>query len=155
MSITFLVKHRPGRAGVRRCAVLGAGLIAATVGLHAYWALGGSWAADTLSGGGEVPPKGVIWLPAALLAAAAIILLGRVGLGWARGLPDRVLHVAAWVIAGAFWLAALSNLGSGDGWSMAVSAPVSAVLAALATVVAMRRRDETLRRAGRHVARRA
>jgi hypothetical protein len=155
MSITFPAKHRPGRVGVRRCAVIAAGLIAAIVGLHAYWALGGSWAADTLSGGHEVPPKGVIWLAAALLAATAIIHLGRVGIGWARGLPDGVLHVAAWVIAGAFWLAALTNLSSGNTWSMAVSAPVSALLAALATVVAMRRRDETLGRAGRHVARRA
>ncbi len=152
MLLTFPAKYRPGHVGARRCAVLAAGLIVAIFGLHAYWALGGSWAADTLNAGNGVPPKGLIWSVAALLAAAAIVLLGRAGVGWARGFPDGVLHVGAWVVAGAFSLAALTNLGTGDVWSMAVSAPVSAILAALATVVAVRRRGEAPRRAGGHLA---
>jgi hypothetical protein len=153
MSGIFSQRYRPGRAGARLCAGVAAGLIAAIVGVHVYWALGGGWAADTLSGGGEIPPKGVIWSVAALLAMAAFVLLGRVGIGWASGIGDGVLHAGAWMVAAAFWLAALTNLGSGDMWSTAVSAPVSALLAALATVVAMRRRSEPRRCTGRHLPR--
>jgi hypothetical protein len=87
------------------------GTLAATVlvalgALHCYWAAGGGWATDvTIPKRDGAPlftpgPFGTL-LVAVLLYAAALVLLGRLGI-WGRWLPRWVFVVGTWTLVVVF-----------------------------------------------------
>lgn len=94
-------------------AVLIATVLASLSALHLYWAFGGRWghAAALPERSGELvfrPGAMATLLVAALLAAASLLVLGRVGLGPAARLRS-LTHVGAWIIAAVFLLRGLGD----------------------------------------------
>jgi hypothetical protein len=94
-------------------AVLIATVLASLSTLHLYWAVGGRWghaaALPERSGQPAFRPGAMATLlVAALLAAASLLVLGRVGLGPAARL-GLLTHVGAWIIAGVFLLRGLGD----------------------------------------------
>lgn len=89
-------------------AVLVAAVLVVLSGMHVYWAFGGRWGHEATMPKREGRPAfqpGVVatLLVAGLLATAAVVLLGRVGLGPAA--PMRGLtQIGAWTIAAVFLL---------------------------------------------------
>jgi len=74
--------------------------------LHCYWVLGGRWAtAVTIPKRGSqplfTPGPAATLLVALLLYAAALVLLGRLGL-WGRGLPQWLFVAGTWTLVGVF-----------------------------------------------------
>ena len=114
--------------------VLILGLLAGPVGTHVYWALGGTWGLhQSTSTGIRVVAVVVI----ALLVAAVLVVLARVGL-WLQALvSDRLIRFFAWALAGVFLLETLAaftwNRGEAEWW---LYGPVSLVIAVLALIVA-------------------
>ena len=107
---------------------------------HAYWALGGDWGAATAYGSTDLPPRAVVAVVAVLIAGAASIVLGQMGL-WGHALPQRLLRLGAWACSVAFALAGLGNLTApadsyAREWHVLVIGPLLLVLAALCAVVA-------------------
>jgi hypothetical protein len=89
------------------------GAIGVLSALHFYWAFGGAWGLAAALGRQEIDSTIALRLGAgavaiALLVAAASVL-GRVGI-WGGFLPLVLFSWATWVIAAAFFLAALVNL---------------------------------------------
>ena len=89
----------------------GVGILAAAVllglgALHAYWAAGGEWGTDvTIPKRDGRPlftpgPAGTL-VVAALLCAAALVLLGRVGV-WGSWLPGSLFVAGAWTLVAVF-----------------------------------------------------
>lgn len=74
------------------------------------------------------------WLPA-LLSAISVIAIGFSGLGRPLGIPDTMLHVAAWTLLGALTAAALHR-------TRPDVAPARRALAAAAVVIAFGALDE-------------
>src|SRR3990172_12449393 len=122
--------HRP--VGVMLAVVLG--LIAL---LHVYWALGGGWGFAGAGGGPEkpVPPALLIWIVAALLATAAVVVLGRAGV-WGGDMPEWLFALGSWGLALALVLAALVNLRAHTDWARLGFGPLCLLLAFAAAVVA-------------------
>ena len=85
---------------------LAAAVLVALGALHCYWAAGGQWATDvTIPKSGGTPlftpgPAGTL-LVALLLYAAALVLLGRLGL-WGRSLPRWLFVAGTWTLAMVF-----------------------------------------------------
>ena len=87
------------------------GILAAVVlfglaGLHAYWAMGGQWGtavAIPRRDGASLftPGPAATWLVAVLLFAAALVLLGRVGI-WGHRLPRWPFVAGTWTLAAVF-----------------------------------------------------
>ena len=87
------------------------GMLAAAVlvglgALHCYWAVGGRWATDVTipKRGGEplfTPGPAATLLVAGLLCAAALVLLGRLGI-WGRSLPRWVFVAGTWTLVVVF-----------------------------------------------------
>jgi hypothetical protein len=74
--------------------------------LHCYWAAGGRWATDVTipkRGGAPLftPGPAATLLVALMLYAAALVLLGRLGL-WGRGLPCWLFVVGTWALVVVF-----------------------------------------------------
>jgi hypothetical protein len=117
-----------------------AALAAGPLGTHVYWMLGGTWGLYTDGVRDEVATTGtrlVAALVVLLLAAAVLVVLARVGL-WQQALvPDRMIRLFAWALAGVFLLETLAaftwSRGEPQWW---MYGPVSLVIAALALVVA-------------------
>jgi hypothetical protein len=115
--------------------VLASSLIV-VAGLHAFWALGGSWGLQTAIGeGNPLPPRLVIWTVVLMLTGAVLVVLGRVGL-WGNSLPAWIFSVGTWSLCAALIVVAGANFTTGRPWDVWVFAPLSLLLAALAGVVA-------------------
>ncbi len=96
---------------LRRGVGLGAAIVLAGIGImHAAWAMGSPWPArdfDALvehilgpfSKDGSPPPPAPTWAIAGLLWAAALTLLGRLGL-WGDWLPRWTFRWASWTLSG-------------------------------------------------------
>jgi hypothetical protein len=94
-------------------AVLIGTVLAALSALHLYWAVGGRWghaaAVPEHHGQAAFRPGAIGTLVvAALLAAASVLVLGRVGLGPAARL-GWLTHVGAWAISAVFLLRGLGD----------------------------------------------
>jgi hypothetical protein len=87
----------------RAVAMLAAAVLFSLAALHAYWACGGRWGSDV-----AVPKRGAqpLFTPgpaptlivAVLLLAAALVLLGRVGL-WGSWIPIWIFVGGSWTLA--------------------------------------------------------
>jgi hypothetical protein len=75
-------------------------------------------------------------LSAALLLAAALIVLGRVGYG-ASGVPFAVFRWGTWALVPAMTLSALGNFASSSRWENFLMGPVALLLAVLCLLVAL------------------
>ena len=133
--------------------ILAAGVLLGLGALHAYWAAGGQWGTDV-----TIPkrdgaalftpgPAGTL-LVAVLLCAAALVLLGRVGV-WGRWLPRWPFLAGTWTLAAVFggrvvgdfqWFG-LSKRMTGTSfawWDTWLYVPLCALLAFAALLVACR-----------------
>jgi hypothetical protein len=87
--------------------------LAALSVLHVYWAVGGRWGHATAIPQRDghpafQPGSAPTLLIAGLLAAAGMVMLGRVGLGPVARL-SRLTHIGAWLVAVAFLLRGLGD----------------------------------------------
>jgi Protein of unknown function (DUF3995) len=107
------VRRRPALSAM----VFLAGLLAATFAalsvLHIYWSMGGRWghaAALPERSGRPAFEPGMLgtFVVAGLLAAASLVVLGRVGVGPAAGLR-RLTHLGAWTIAAVLLLRGIGD----------------------------------------------
>ncbi|MCI0635444.1 MAG: DUF3995 domain-containing protein [Actinobacteria bacterium] len=86
--------------------ILAAGVLLGLGVLHTYWAAGGQWGTDvTIPKRDGAPlftpgPAGTL-LVAVLLCAAALVLLGRVGV-WGRWLPRWLFVAGTWTLVAVF-----------------------------------------------------
>jgi hypothetical protein len=86
--------------------ILAAAVLLGLSALHAYWARGGEWGTDvTIPKRDGAPlftpsPAGTL-LVAVLLGAAALVLLGRVGI-WGRWLPRWPFVAGTWTLVAVF-----------------------------------------------------
>jgi len=118
-------------------------------GLHAYWALGGSWAIHAASGGQyseattDIRVQSVAMV--VVLLVACLVVRARAGVG-RTPVSDRVVRVATWVLTAALLLAALGNFAAPTNWERFGIGPLVLVLAILALVVAGAGRSWSVRR---------
>ena len=109
--------------------------------LHAFWALGGTWALEeSLGEGNPIPPTWLIWMVALLAVVAALGVLARVGL-WGKSIPRLIPLVGAWALFVCLIGVTVLNASTGRPWEMYLIAPICAVLAVLALIVARFKRD--------------
>jgi hypothetical protein len=115
-------------------------LAAGPVGTHVYWMLGGTWGLYGTWGLHSSTSTGIRVVAAvvvALLVAAMLVVLARVGVWQQAFLSDRVIRFFAWALAGVFLLETVAaftwNMGEYEWW---LYGPVSLVIAVLALVVA-------------------
>ena len=118
-------------------ALLVAALAAGPAGTHVYWMLGGTWGL-----GGSDSSTGIRLVAALvvlLILAAVLVVLARVGLWEQKVVPERVIRILTWGLAGFFLVHGL--LSFAEGWvGMAgewwVYGPGGLVIGLLALVVA-------------------
>jgi hypothetical protein len=131
--------------------ILAAAVLLVLGGLHVYWAGGGRWGTDvaipTREGRPRFSPGTASTLTvAALLCAAALVLLGRLGL-WGEWLPRWPFAVGTWVlvvvfggrVVGDFQWFGLFKRVSGTRfawWDTRLYVPLCAVLSLAAMLVA-------------------
>lgn len=109
--------------------------------LHIYWALGGTWAfQESIGEGNPKPPAWAIWLVSGGSVIAAIGVLGQIGM-WGRWIPSVVFRVGVWILFGALVGVVVLNASTGNFWEVYVIAPLCAILAVLAFLVAKAKRD--------------
>jgi len=91
--------------------VLVLGLLAGPVGTHVYWMRGGTWGLgrSTTTTGIRIVALVVV----VLLVAAVLVVLARIGLWQQEYVPDRVVRLLAWGLAGFFLLHGLLSLVEG------------------------------------------
>lgn len=107
--------------------------------LHAYWALGGTWALqESIGEGNPLPPTWSIWLVAGLAAIVAMGVLGQVEL-WGRAIPAWIFRAGSWLLFLALVGVTILNASTGRPWEMYLIAPICAVLTILAFFVARAR----------------
>ncbi len=137
-----------GAIGILAAAVLGA-----LGALHVCWALGGGWMAQVAIPKRDaqplfVPGRIATLVVAALLGAAAMILLGRIGL-WGSWLPRWLFVVGTWTIAMVFagrvvgdlrWFGIFKRVTGTPfaRWDTWLYVPLCAMLALAALLVASR-----------------
>ncbi len=121
----------------RRLGIWLASVLALIAVLHGYWALGGTWGLAEALGGPDkpVPPAWSIWLVTALLVAAVLVVLGRVGI-WGRPMPSRLFTMGCWGLALALFLAALINFQAHTTWERYGFGPFALALAIATALVA-------------------
>jgi hypothetical protein len=120
-------------------ALLIVGLAAGPAASHLYWMLGGTWG---LGLEGTYSPTGVRVVAAivvVLVAVAVLVVLARVGLWRQAFVPERVIRVLAWALAGFFLVHALVSFA--EGWAGSLDewwlyGPGGLVIGLLALVVA-------------------
>jgi hypothetical protein len=122
-------------------ALLVIGLAAGPMVEHFYWVLGGTWGMHRSVGGRveESTTMGIRVVAAVvvlLLVAAVFVVLARVGLWQQAFVPDRVIRVFAWGLAGVFLLEALASFTYSREYEWWMYGPVSLVIGLLALVVA-------------------
>ena len=131
--------------------ILAAGVLLGLAALHAYWAAGGEWGTDvTVPKRDGAPlftpgPAGSV-LVAALLFAAALVLLGRLGI-WGRRLPRWPFVAGTWTLVAVFgarvvgdfrWFGLFKRMTGTPfaRWDTWLYVPLCAFLAAAALLVA-------------------
>jgi hypothetical protein len=108
--------------------------------LHVYWALGGEWALNESLGVNEAAkrPRYVraLTVPVILALSAALLLtLARIEL-IGLPVPSWFLRTGSWMLAAVLTAVAVLNAAASTSWERFVIAPIVAMLAALAFVVA-------------------
>lgn len=132
----MLTSKREGATSPVRVAalLLIVGLLAGPAGTHVYWALGGTWGLHQSSSTGI---RVVAIMVIALLGAAVLVVLARVGLWRQAFVSDRVIRFLAWALAGVFLAETLAaftwSRGEPEWW---LYGPVSLAIALLALIVA-------------------
>ena len=129
-----------------------AAILLAAAGIHAYWALGGDWAAATAYGSTDLPPRPAVAVVTVLIGAGAALLLARVGTLRVT-LPAPVLRWGPWAMAAVLALTAVNNvLAPSDSyareWHVWFFGPLLLVVALLCTVVARSRNESQAIRHG-------
>ena len=77
--------------------------------LHAYWALGGIWAWDSVIPPDlEYPSKLATWLVSFLLFLAMLIVLGKVGL-WGKRFPRWAFKWGTWGVSTVFFMRSIGD----------------------------------------------
>ena len=113
--------------------------LVAVAGLHAYWALGGTWAVHQASGGAYSEATTSLRIQSAviaiLLVAACLVVRARAGL-WQAPVSDRVIGVAMWVLTSGLVLTAVANFAAATNWERFAIGPSVLVLALLSLIVA-------------------
>ena len=95
---TTLKGSNPKTSLTRSAGYLAASFWAAIAAMQVYWALGGVWGARAVLGeGNPVPPQLVLWLAAVVPLAAALIVLGRMGM-WGTRLPGWIFGWGTWAM---------------------------------------------------------
>ena len=126
-------------SGVRVAASLLWRSLVAVAGLHAYWALGGTWAVREASGGASSEATTSLRIQSAvialLLVAACLVVRARAAL-WQTPVSDRVIGVAMWVLTAVLGLAAVANFAAATTWGRFAIGPFVLVLALLSLIVA-------------------
>ena len=115
--------------------------LAAPAGEHLYWVLGGTWGLHRSVGGRveESTTTGIRVVAAVvvvLLVAAALVVLARVGIWQQAFVPDMVIRLLAWALAGVFLLEMLASFTYSREYEWWMYGPVALVIALLALVVA-------------------
>ncbi len=137
MSASVEISSRPVRIVAL---LLIAGLVAGPVSTHVYWMLGGTWGLSTDGVRDDVATTGtrvVAAVVVVLLVAAVLVVLARVGLWRQMFVPDRLIRLSAWALAGVFLFETLAAFTwSRDEWGWWMYGPVALAIALLALVVA-------------------
>ena len=128
------------RRGARAAGFAVATVLAIAFMFHAYWAAGGDWGAATSYGSQELPPAGVVAAVAALIGAAVVFVLIRIGTV-SVPLPQRLLRWGPWALVVVFALAGLGNFAApadsyAREWHVGFFGPLLVVVAALCALVA-------------------
>ena len=104
------------RSLARSAGYLAAAIWAAMAAMQAYWALGGVWGVRAVLGeGNPVPPPLVLWLAVVVPLAAALIVLGRMGL-WRTRLPWWIFKWGTWAMSVVLVLVSILNFVGGSSW---------------------------------------
>ena len=115
---------------------LAAAIWASIAVMQAYWALGGRWGAQSVLGeGNPIPPPLVLWIAVMVPLAAALIILGRIGV-WGGGLPWTIFRWGTWAITVLLVLVSILNFVSGSSAEMILGLLVL-LFAALCAIVAV------------------
>lgn len=136
---------RRARTPAQRAAgIAGAAILAGAFAIHAYWAAGGRWGAAIAYGSPDLPPQAATAVVAVLIAAAALVLLARVGV-LATPVPDRLLRIGTWTLVAVFAVAAANNLIQPQGtyardWHVYFFGPLLLILAGLCATAASYKR---------------
>ncbi len=132
--------HRARTSVPRAAAIAGAAILGGAFAIHAYWAAGGHWGATTAVGSPDLPPQALTAIVTVMIAAAAVLLLARVGM-LTVPLPDRLVRAATWALAAVFAVAAVNNViqpsdAYARDWHIYFFGPLLLVLAGLSAIVA-------------------
>jgi hypothetical protein len=138
---------------VRLIGFLAAAVLFALATLHVYWAAGGRWGSDVAvpGRGGEplfTPGPSATLVVGALLGAAALVLLGRLGV-WGAWLPRWPFALGTWTLVAVFgarvvgdlrWVGLFKSVrGTAFArWDTWLYVPLCALLALAALLVALR-----------------
>ena len=117
-----------------------AAILTLACALHLYWALGGEWAAATAYGSTDLPPRGIVAVVAALIAASVAVILARIG-AWRVRLPAWLLRWSPWALAFVFAFASVNNVLAPEDsyareWHVFFFGPLLLVVAILSAVIA-------------------
>ena len=119
---TTLKGSNPKTSLTRSAGYLAASFWAAIAAMQVYWALGGVWGARAVLGeGNPVPPPLVLWLAVALPLAAALIVLGRMGV-WGTRLPGWTFGWGTWAMTALLVLVSIFNFVGGSLWELLLGA---------------------------------
>ncbi len=106
----------------RSAGYLAAAVWAAMAAMQAYWALGGMWGVRAVLGeGNPVPPPLVLWLAVVVPLAAALIVLGRIGL-WRTRLPWWIFKWGTWAMTALLVVVSILNFVGGSSWELFLGA---------------------------------
>ncbi len=123
---------------VRSTGYLAAAIWAAMAAMQAYWAFGGAWGVRAVLGeGNPVPPPLVLWLAVVVPLAAALIVLGRMGV-WGRRMPGWIFRWGAWAMTVVLVLVSILNFVGGSSWELLLGA-FALFFALLCTIVAVQK----------------
>jgi len=113
----------PRTSLTRSAGYLAASFWTAIAAMQVYWALGGGvWGARAVLGEGPpVPPQLVLWLAAVVPLAAALIVLGRMGM-WGTRLPGKTFGWGTWAMTALLVLVSISNFVGGSPWELLLGA---------------------------------
>jgi uncharacterized protein DUF3995 len=122
-------------------ALLIVALAAGPAATHVHWMLGGTWGLHrSVDGQIEHSTTMGIRVVAAvvvlLLVAAVLVVLARVGFWQQAFVPDRVIRVFTWALAGVFLLEALASFTYNREYEWWMYGPVSLLIGLLALIVA-------------------
>ncbi len=121
---------------IRSAGYLAAALWAAMAAMQAYWALGGVWGVRAVLGeGNPVPPPLVLWLAVVVPLAAALIVLGRIGV-WGTRLPWSIFKWGTWAMTAVLVLVSILNFVGGSSWELFLGA-FALFFALLCAIVAL------------------